>query len=490
MTKWSHVNGPAVVDVGRALLVVAVGLGHGHEAVPFVEAAGAGVRLEGPQVEARRAAGPSRGRAARSRCPARSARARGTGGRPTRRGARAARRSRRPPRPPTSRMFGSTVVAKWWRTSSSGCTDGGMAGTDACRDRRYRSATASSVVGSGRPDVHHPILRRKWSPWQPVSPQEPMVGLVAEGDERQPVAVDVGAGPRRRRPGRRSGTRPDRGGRGWRRATRSAPRPTAGRAARPARAARRDRGRPTRPGRRRSASSPRPGAAGAGSCRPAAAVASRCRPNPGAPGRPPLRSARRTPPRRPARARSAARSRARRVASERIRPSWTAMSVAGSAGSIPLSTSRDARSAAAASASRSRVPARSVRSPAEAARRSRRAARSVRAASRSPCRRTSASVRRAALKRTAWARISASRPSASEGSSRPTSSFHATSAAVRSRAASSSSRVIDLHLLRRLGVGGVAEPAQVQPEVARRRRPGPARGARSSTPGRGRCAAR
>ena len=42
---------PAVVDVGGALLVVAVGLGHGHEAVPFVEAAGPGVRLEGPQVE-------------------------------------------------------------------------------------------------------------------------------------------------------------------------------------------------------------------------------------------------------------------------------------------------------------------------------------------------------------------------------------------------------------------------------------------------------
>ena len=48
----SRTAGPVVADVGLALFVVALGEGDGDEAVSLVEAAGAGVGPERPEVEA------------------------------------------------------------------------------------------------------------------------------------------------------------------------------------------------------------------------------------------------------------------------------------------------------------------------------------------------------------------------------------------------------------------------------------------------------
>jgi hypothetical protein len=43
---------PFIADIGRSLFVVAIAPLHGNEPVPFVEAPGADVRLERPQLDA------------------------------------------------------------------------------------------------------------------------------------------------------------------------------------------------------------------------------------------------------------------------------------------------------------------------------------------------------------------------------------------------------------------------------------------------------
>ena len=396
-------------------------------------------------------------------------RARGRGGRPSRRGARAARRSRRPPRPPTSRRSAARSPAKCRRTSSSGCTDGGMAGTDA----------------TPRPQVERPRPRSRHRPWPAGSPPPRFcVGSgsgattsFAETGRQSPKAmsdepVAVGAGPGPGGDGRVVGEVDDlaRVVAGRRRATRSARRPRARRAARRARAGHRRRPVDRRRADRRPAcASPRPGAGAAGCCRPGAAAASRCPAQPGPLALGHLGDQRVVlrldlgpgPERRPARGR-------RRAASQRIRPSAdgdlrrpagpdrSRSRSAAAASSAPgaLGLAVEAGGPLGELAARGGQPV--GRGPRDRAR----------AASSSPCRRLSVSVRRAALKRTAWARISASSPSASEGSSRPTSSFQATRAAVRSRAASSSSRVIASISCGASGSVGSTEPAQVQAEVA------------------------